>query len=342
MTVGHAAQAVFQAGEGTLTLTGDGQTRADVYDGGTQLSAPTIVLHQSTGDGEAGGGVLATTGGENEAPATHVLAAHAALLHRAGISQFFGTNAQPARLWQEGSQVEAAKLVLDGPHHTLSARPDKGGAVHAVFASAGTGSVRKPGRSGKDRTVGPEDGPGRPLPEAKNAPEASRDAVEIRAATMDYNDAAREATFAGNVHMQGAAGEVTGREGAAFLTPVDGSASASGGTLGANGTDFGGKLQRFVVLGDVHLAQPGRVGTGEQVTYTAASNSFVLTGSGAHLPRVQDAQQGLVTGATLVFGVADRGIVVAGAGAGKQVATQTPEGKGKPARVHTETDLKPQ
>ncbi len=336
-SVAHASQSVYQADAGTLTLTGAGATWADLSDGQTLMAAPTIVLHQGTGDGEASGGVAATTGGTDGSPATHVLAERAALLHAAGLSEFYGTDTRPARLWQLGSEIEAANLVLDGTHHALSARPSApSGSVHAVFASA------RPTPSGRENTPAQvkvsRGGTARGAQAFGdgNVPEASRDTVEVRAAAMDYNDSNREATFAGDVRVRGTEGDITGRHGAAFLSPAPAKASSEGadGILATAG--LGGRLERFAVLGDVRLTEPGRTGAGEQLTYTAATNSFVLTGSGANLPRIRDAQQGLVTGATLVFGAADSSIVVAGTPAAKAAA----EKQGKPVRVHTETDLK--
>ena len=316
---------------------------------GTQMAAPTIVLHQGTGDGEASGGVVATTGGADGSPATHVLSERAALLHAANLSRFLGTDAQPARLWQGGSQVQAATIVLDGQHHTLSARPEShNGAVNAVFASA-----RGPEPPGKEPGASPHsaeasDASGNRVRQGPSkttrgtqalgggVPEASRDAVEIRAAVMDYNDAEHEATFGGGVLLRGPEGTVAGDHGAAFLQPP---ASASGKGLASAGgpgspvaSTLGGRLERFVVLGDVRLNQPERTGTGEQLTYTALTNRYVLTGTPARPPRVHDQQQGLVMGATLLFGVGDSSIVVAGVPAADK--------KAKPTRVHTETDLK--
>ena len=348
-STGHAQQAVFEASAGTLTLTGSGNDRAEVDDGQTQMAAPTIVLHQGTGDGEANGGVVATTGGADGSPATHVLSERAALLHAANLSRFLGTDAQPARLWQGGSQVQAATIVLDGQHHTLSARPEShNGAVNAVF-----GSARGPEPPGKEPGASPHsaeasDASGNRVRQGPSkttrgtqalgggVPEASRDAVEIRAAAMDYNDAEHEATFGGGVLLRGPEGTVAGDHGAAFLQPpasASGKGSASAGGPGSPvASTLGGRLERFVVLGNVRLNQPERTGTGEQLTYTALTNRYVLTGTPASPPRVHDQQQGLVTGATLLFGVGDSSIVVAGVPAADK--------KAKPTRVHTETDLK--
>ncbi len=97
--------------------------------------------------------------------------------------------------------------------------------------------------------------------------------------------------------------------------------------------DMGGSLDRFVMLGNVRLKQPGRTGTGEQLTYSSATDSFALTGSPGSPPRVTGEGGTVVTGATLLFEGADSTIVVAGT-KGDAKATG-------PARVHTETDLKP-
>ena len=340
LTVGHAERAVFASDAGTLTMTGGEGGRSDVYDGTTQLSAPTIVLHQGSGDGEATGGVIATTGGGDGAAATHIFSARATLLHSADQSRFFGTDLHPARLWQSGSQVEAATLVLDGRQHTLSARPEGGsGLVHAIFAntrpaanpsSRPPSAVPTPARAEKPKT---------PTAPGGQMPEASRDALEVRAAAMDYNDAAHEATFSGKVSLRGPAGDMTGDHGAAFLqaSPIGVREET---TSGAAVAQLGGKLERFVLLGDVHLLQPGRTGTGEQLTYTASSELFTLTGLPGNLPHIRDTQQGTVTGTTLLFSSADSSIVVSGAPSPKQAASTDGEKPAKPSRVHTETDLK--
>lgn len=339
-STGYAQQALFEAAEGTLTLTAAGDARAEVDDGQTQIRAPKIVLHQGTGDGEASGGVVASTGGEAGGPATHVLAARAQLLHGAAISEFFGTDAQPVRMWQGGSQVQAAKIVLDGRHHTMSARPESGrGAVDAVFSSVGqtekAGRASTTGTGDRDRTA--ERGPGA-APGAAMTP-ASRDTVQVRAAAMDYSDAQHQATFNGDVLMRDPAGVVTGRRAAVFLQgPVGKTVGGAAGRGTPSGTaeapNMGGKLERAVVIGNVRVTEPGRTGAGEQITYTAASNSFVLTGTAASPPWVRDAQQGFVTGTALVFGASDSSIVVTG--------THAPGNQGKPTRVHTETGIKQQ
>jgi lipopolysaccharide export system protein LptA len=85
----------------------------------------------------------------------------------------------------------------------------------------------------------------------------------------------------------------------------------------------------------MRMEQPGRLGTGDQLLYSAATDSFVLTGTPGHPPHVEDAEQGNVTGATLLFQRANQGadstIVVAGEPPGTSV---------QGGRVRTETEVK--
>ncbi len=371
-SVGHAERAVYEAAAGTLTLTAEGGARAEVDDGGTQLSAPEIVLHEGTGDGEASGGVALTSVGQPGSPATHALAARAKLRHSTDVAEFYGSDREPAQLWQGVSQVSAANLLLDGRRHTLTARPEAVGAlVHGVFASQRTnqggktlpssgGELDVEGASGPGKPVSGKSSPGKSVParsdlargasaagELRNQRQtaASGDAVRVAAEALDYSDPEHQATFHGHVTLLGAQGTLQGDRGAVFLQdPSVGnglgetktSSSAEAGGMAAT-SGIGGRLERFVLMGNVHLVQPGRTGPqrtgqGQQLTYTAATDRFVLTGTPATPPRVVDAEQGLVTGETLLFGSADKSVVVAGMPAAPGV---TPG-----RRVHTETDIK--
>jgi lipopolysaccharide export system protein LptA len=242
------------------------------------------------------------------------MAAAAVFHHAAQTVEFLGTDAQPARLWQGASQLEAASVVLDRAHDTLTARPAAaGGQVHAVFASSGTaGGARRAGTG------------------ASNAPRV----VRVASARLDYSGASEQAVFSGGVHTEGATGEVRAQRGVVFLSSRAG--AAKNGTAVEKGRGepdpLGGPVERIVLSGDVRMDQPGRHGTGEQLLYTAASGEFVLTGAPGRPPHVADERQGSITGATLVFTSADSTIIVAG--------EPGAHGQGR-GRVHTETPVKP-
>ena len=121
------------------------------------------------------------------------LAASGKLQHASKLAEFHGTDAQPAKMWQGASQVEAANLFLDGEKHTMAARPQANGAViHAVFAGANAAPNSAAPKSNKP---------------------AGNSVVRVSAEKMDYADLQREATFVGKVRMDG----LTGGEGADVL-----------------------------------------------------------------------------------------------------------------------------
>ncbi len=312
VSTGSAERADYDGATQKLTLTGDAHLNGD----NAALTAPTVVMDRLSNVAEAFGGVRATLASASAAaaaparpsPATHVVSASARFEHESQVAVFRGTDAQPARLWQDASQVQAAELTFDGQHRTFSARPAAAGAlVHAVF----TGSPSDPARPVK-------------RPDAKAAPS---NLVRVAAPKMDYNDVQREAVFSGGVRMDGTLGEVRSQRALVYLTPAGEKKSAGA----SQPNPMSGSLERVVILGGVQLDQPGRHGTGEQMVYTAATDNFVLTGTPEHRPTVVDAQQGSVTGTTLTFGAAGSTIVVAGE-PGSTTA--------KHSRVRTETEVR--
>jgi lipopolysaccharide export system protein LptA len=317
------SHAVYDGATTKLTLTGS----VHYTQGDTSLTAATLVANQTTGDADAEGNVLATllNAGSTQpqqataTQATHVTADRAHLTHASQVANFYGSEAQPARLWQGASQVQAASLRFDQQQRTLAARPaSPGGLVHAVFANASQAS----GRSNS--------------PSAKSG---SSQVVKVTSATMDYADTAREATFSGGVHMDGTTGQARSQHAVVFLNPAPSGAKAKPGDAklvsstgsGQSGL-FGGSVQRVVLSGAVRLDQPGRAGTGEQLVYTVADSTYVLTGTPAKPPHMVDVKQGNITGATLLFRSDDSTIIVTG---GPPGSTQSPHG-----RIHTETEVR--
>ena len=305
-TDGTSDRATYDGAAQILTLTGHAHLEGETG----SLNAPTVSLNQRTQDSDATGGVQATfekAGNGSAEPATHVLAASAHFDHATRSSTFRGTDTAPVRMWQGASQVQAATLVFDGNKHIFSARPGKPEAlVHAILASnpsSRKASAAKP--------------PGM---------------IRVASPILDYNEFLREATFAGGVTIDDAIGTVRGQHAVAFLTEAHAPAAKKDALPQVQPNPLNGSIDRVVVYGDVQIEEPGRHGTGEQLLYTASTGSYILTGTVASPPRVEDAKQGNVTGATLVFGDAGSTIVVSG----EQGA---PKGKG--GRVHTETLVHP-
>jgi lipopolysaccharide export system protein LptA len=321
-----AAKAVYDGTTSRLTLTGS----ARYTQGDTSLTAETIGVNQHTGDADAQGRVLASMASAQagakpgaapvatEQQMTHVTAARASMARATEVAEFFGTDAHPARLWQGASEVEAATLVFDQKKRSLVARPGAAGElVHSVFADSSQPGEKKPVTSGGKKPAG-----GLKLSQGDDK------IVRVTSATLDYSDLDRVATFTGGVAVDGTSGQAHSQRGVVTLNPAKAGAKPSSGQP----TPFGGSVQKIVLSGDVHIAQPGRTGTGEQLVYTAADSSYVLTGTPSKAPHVVDAQQGNVTGASLLFHSGDDAIIVSGGAPGTK--------QEKPGRVRTETQVK--
>ncbi len=332
-----AERAQFDGASDVLTLTtpqrasssGSRVGRARLTRGDTTVEAETVRMMQQTGDALATGDVAGSFVSANAKPGTevtHALAADAVLHRAAQTIELHGTDAAPARMWQGASQVEAANLLLDRAHDSMEAWPaGPQGKVLAVFANE-----KQTGTNGSGTG-----GPARGKSGLSNGATAER-AVRVTSARMDYSGISHEAVFTGGVLAQGEEGTVQAQRGIAFLVPKR-AAGTSGGQGASRQHGSAGQpdpvaasLDKIVMAGSVKLEQPGRTATGEQLLYTAATGEFVLTGTPGHPPHVTDAQQGSITGATLLFRSPDSTIVVAGATAGEPGTH----------RVHTETTVK--
>jgi lipopolysaccharide export system protein LptA len=297
---GNAERAAYDGESERLTLVGG----VHFAQGGASITADTVTVDQVSEDAEAHGNVSATLSGSG-AQATHVTAQQAFFHKATEIAEFQAGAGRPARLWQEASQVEAANITVDRQNKTLVARPAPGGTVHSVFA----GERAKPEAA--------QEG-------AKRTPSVLR--VESR--LLEYGDAQHQAVFSGPVRLDGALGEVRGQHMTAFFTPA---AKGSDKSAATDMNLMSGSLDHVVVSGDVKLDEPGKHGTGEQLLYKAADQSFVLTGTPAAPPRIVDADQGTVTGESLLFRTGDSTIIVAGAPA---------TGEQHPQRAHIDTRVR--
>lgn len=303
-----AERASYDGASEKLTLTGN----AHLVQENATVTASTVVLDDRTQDADAVGKVQATLLGAvasatHPATYTHVLAANAHFTHASNQAEFRGTDAQPAKMWQEASQVQAAMLLMDNVKKTFVAHgATPSSLIHAVFAGTSTTS--------------PNAAPQKPSQRANY--------VRVAAAKLDYSDVRREAVFSGpqGVTMEADAGTIRAQRAVAYLAPAGPKTTIAV----PNSTPFSGSLDHIVITGDVLLDQPGRHGTGEQLVYTAATGDSVLTGTPAKLPKIVDAQQGSITGASLLFGDAGSTIIVSGE-----------TGPSKPTRVHTETHIDP-
>ncbi len=286
---GTATRAEYDGAQQQMTLVGG----AVLVDEGSNVKADRIVMDEVTNDAKAEGSVKATLVQSDAAAAkngsdvqvVHVTADHA-LVHRATqIAEFYGSLTQKARLWQEGSQVEAPVLVFERAQKVLMARGDgqQAAPVHSVFANVSSGAA------------GPSKG--------------KTNVVRVASRELRYSDAEREGVFTGGVEVQSADGTMTAQRAEVFLQPKT-------ATNGANAAPapgmLGGNVERVTAMGGVKMVQLGRRGTGETLVYTPSDGKSVLTGTASAPPKIVDDQGRSETGASLIFHRGDDSVLISG------------------------------
>jgi lipopolysaccharide export system protein LptA len=296
-----AQRAEYDAATQRMLLSGNPRIQEDNGD----VSATSLELERITGNANATGSVKATYRQANGRPnmafagtaPVHVVADHAHLDHATDLTTFFGTSGAPARLWQGSDSVSAPVLELSRAHATLSAHGPGGdvAAVNAVFTSS-------------------------PSP---SKPATSPSVVRLQSRALFYAENDHKAVFSGAVVAQTPTALVRSSFMDVYFSPTPATAKTSPSGQGSQGAQASesSQVSKIVARGGVQLEQPGRKGTGDQLTYTAADGKFLLTGTTASPPRLTDQVRGTVTGDALIFNDRDGSVVVSG-GASKAV-TQT-------------------
>ena len=329
-----AQRAVYNGATQIVTLHGGVRSDSVVVDPrveqqGGDLSATTIEFEHATGNATATGNVQATYRREDgETPAvnldgqvpTHVIADRAHLDHAANLTIFYGDGGRNARLWQGGDSILAPVLELSGADRNLNAHgaPGSHGAVNAVLTSSGdaSGIAAQPSATAAQRA-------GKP----------GRLSVEkVNSSTLLYSDAKSEAQLGGGVVLNDSSGTIRSQTADVFFSPVNNppapsdahseahseaktEAHSEAKTGAANPPAPAGQakqIDHIIARGQVRLEQPGRVGTGEMLVYTASDEKFVLTGTESAPPHLVDQTRGTVTGTSLIFNNRDDSVIVNG------------------------------
>ena len=312
-----AGRAVYEGAGEWLHLTSSPR----VEDGAMQLTADKIDVSQDSGDALAHGNVKATwsdtgkngTGQPANEPAgsmslggqgpAHAVAQEAQL-HRASEEATFRGH---ARLWQQSNSIAGPVIVLDRPKKSLVSRStDPAEPVRVVLLSAGS---LEPGlASGKDA----------------GGKVAAPSVIRVRGGELDYSDIERKAVMVG-----GALGTVVAETGSAtstsnqvelFLVPAGSPAGKEAGQ---------GQVDRMTSSGHVVVSSQGRRGTGEQLTYASKTGEYVLTGTAATPPRINDPARGMVTGEALIFHSRDDSVSIEGGGRETRTETTVRQGDGR-------------
>jgi lipopolysaccharide export system protein LptA len=193
-------------------------------------------------------------------------------------------------------------LELSRPHATLSAHGPAGDAatVNAVFTGSPSSSQATPAAN--------------PARASSPARASQPSVVRLQSRTLFYAENDHKAVFSGAVVAQTSSGLMHANFMDVYFAPAAG-AQPPGKPPPSS------QVSKIVARGGVELEQPGRKGTGEELTYTSADGKFLLTGSSTAPPRLTDQVRGTVTGNALIFNDRDDSVVVSG-GASKAV-TQT-------------------
>lgn len=287
-----AQHSEFHATDQVLHLTGSPRLQQG---SALQMTASAIDYHRDSGDAVATGGVKAIYAAQKAGPnlngdgPVHVTADHAFLKHANGNSVFYGTGSTDARIWQGADSILAPVIELTRAPQALKAygvAGSTGAVVEANLTSA-------------------------------NSQNRRQSLMRIRSRTLDYSDAKRRADFSGEVTAADSSGTIRANDVQVFLAP----AAKPGKQSPQNHQS---QVERIVASGNVVLAQPGRKGTGDLLVYTASNGKYVLTGSGAKPPRIDDVAKGITSGAKLIFDSQDDSVEVSGGQSSAVTETRAP------------------
>ncbi|HEX6805382.1 MAG TPA: LPS export ABC transporter periplasmic protein LptC [Terriglobales bacterium] len=259
-----------------------------ILDTGMETTARSVRLNRTTGDGFADGNVKTSYSGLKPQPdgallasadPIHVTAQHMTA-HKNPATAIYTGN---ARLWQDANVVEAPSIQFQKDQRTLSADASANQRVSTTLIGTNQSGKATP--------------------------------VVVTAARLGYRDSDRIAHFQGGVTVRSADLTITSNQMDVFLQQRGRETPAAfhpqpGGTAPATPPDPGlAKLDKIVASGSVIITEPNRRATGDQLTYTASDDKFVLTGGP---PSIFDAEHGKITGVSLTLFRTDDRVVVEG------------------------------
>lgn len=285
-----AANAVYTASNATVALRGKPQ----VWDASLRVSADEIDANTDTDESFARGRVRTTyysresTNGaapfkKQKAP-VFIASDRAQVKHQEGAARYEGN----ARAWQDDNFVRAGVIELDRNEKTMVATGSVNSALYTIEREI------EPATDGA--TV-----PATLQPAAEKTPKR-REVVPVFATSdqMNYSDVTRVVKYTGNVRIKQGSDQIE--------------AAVAEMKIGEEN-----KLERMTATTGVVLTQPFRRGTGEQVEYTAATDTAILTGN---LARIEDRErEAVTTGAKLTLHLRDARIQAADEGGSRRVKT---------------------
>ena len=268
-----------------------------IVDSGMQTTARNVRLNRATGEGFAEGDVKTTYNELKPQPGGALLAssdpihvtAQSMIAHSNSASATYKGKAQ---LWQNANVIEAPTIDFEKNQRSLSANADATQKVSTVLIATSNSGKATP--------------------------------VNVTAAHLVYRDSERKAHYDGGVTVRSSDMTITSNQMDVYLIPAGvPPAAAKIGTAEARlpspSQTTPAQLDKIIASGSVLITQPNRRATGNQLTYTASDDKFVLTGGP---PSIFDAEHGKITGVSLTLFRHDDRVVVEG-DSRSPVVTQT-------------------
>ena len=257
-----------------------------ILDSGMATTARSVRLNRATGDGFAEGGVK-TTYNDLKAQPNGALLASSDPIHvtaenmTAHNSPSIATYKGNARLWQDANMVEAPTIQFQRDQRIVVADSNSQQKVSTALTSTD--------KSGKSTPV------------------------HITSDHLNYRDSERKAHYEGDVIARGTDVTVISKQMDVYFAPANvspqSSSPAAQSAAAPPETHAPAKLEKIIAVGSVVVTEPNRRATGENLTYTASDDKFVLTGGA---PSIFDAERGKVTGVSLTLYRHDDRVVVDG------------------------------
>ena len=252
-----------------------------IVDEGMETTARAIRLNRASGDGFAQGDVKTSYNDLKPQPGgallasgdpVHVTAQNMSARTSPAIATYTGN----ARLWQNANVIEAPSIQFQKEQRTVIADSKGNQAVSTVLVGT--------------------DQKGNATP------------VTVTSTHLVYKDSDRKAHFEGGVTVKGSDLTITARQMDVFLGQA-GTTSSEAGAPNGQAQVSPAHLDKIVARGSVLITEPNRRATGENLTYTATDDKFVLTGGP---PSIFDAEHGKITAVSLTLFRRDGRVVVEG------------------------------
>ncbi len=306
-----ATNAVYKAADSTVAMRGKPQ----VWDAALRINAEEIDVNLDTDESFARGRVRTTyysretTGGAapfGKAKAPVFIASDRAVVrHREGAARYEGN----ARTWQDDNFVRATTIELDRNEKTMIASGNVNSALYSIereietTPATASATAPAPGKPSAPQPVALPSSSGQPSSSQSASQSAKRrEVIPIFATSeqMNYSDVTRLVRYTGNVKIKQGADQIEAAKAEVRI-------------------DEEHKLERLTATTSVVLTQPFRRATGDQVEYTAATDTAILTGN---LARIEDRErEAVTTGAKLTLHLRDARIQAADEGGSRRVKT---------------------